>query len=228
MSLQSSINNLSQSSNQAVISNNSSTTIVPKIKQNVFYIVSVVIFDSSMNQVVLVKEAKPSCYSKLYLPAGKVEPNENLIEAAKREVLEEAGVDVDIATLFSIEEQGIRWLRFNFLGKLKSDEIKLKSVADKETLGAEWYSVDEILELNKSFIKREFMSPGMKSFKNSFRCLDILSIIEEAHSFATTVISKNNFILTLPTSSQNYSNCSVRLIITHSKSDNKNYRRVEK
>jgi len=229
MSLQSSIHNLSQSSNTAVFKNRSNQTAVtptnqnaptkvptsnlPKIKQNVYYIVSVTIFNSTFTHVVLVKEAKPSCFNKLYLPAGKVEPNENLIEAAKREVLEEAGVEIELTTLVSIEEQGIRWLRFNFIGTIQSDETVLKSIPDTETLSAEWCPVETILELNNLLKKRKILSPEQKIFKKSFRCLDILSTIEEAHQISKIVIPQNNFLKILPNVGDSYENCSVRLIM---------------
>lgn len=235
MSLQSSIHNLSQSSNTAVFKNridpitpsDQSTPKIPevptqtvsshpKIKQNVYYIVSVTIFNSTFTHVVLVKEAKPSCFNKLYLPAGKVEPNENLIEAAKREVLEEAGiVDVELTTLVSIEEQGVRWLRFNFVGKIRDETTELlKSVPDKETLSAEWYPVESVLELNDLFKNRKTLNREQTIFKKSFRCLDILSTIQEAYQISKHVIPQNIFIKILPNVGDSYENCSVRLIMS--------------
>ena len=50
---------------------------VPIIKRTVCYIVAAVLFNDS-GQVLLIQEAKQSCYGQWYLPAGRVEPNETL------------------------------------------------------------------------------------------------------------------------------------------------------
>ena len=226
MSLQFSIHNLSQIPNIKPTSGDESGTVVPKIKQNVDYKVSVTIFDISLKQVVLIRETKLDHHNKLCLPSGKVEPNENLIEAAKRETLEEAGVDVEIKTLFSIEEDGVKWLRFNFIGILTSEDCKLKNFPDKESLCAEWYSIDRIEKLNNSLKQGATLSPEMKSFKESFRRLDTIATIGEAQ-IAMQAMIKKNFLITIPDINHECLNSSVRLIIT-SKLDNESYTKVEK
>ena len=45
-------------------------------RQNCLYIVSAILIVG--DEVLLVREAKPSCYGQLYLPAGKVDQHETL------------------------------------------------------------------------------------------------------------------------------------------------------
>ena len=54
------------------------------------------------NKVLMVKESKKECYGKLAFPAGHVEDGENIMEASKRELLEETGYTADITKVFPI------------------------------------------------------------------------------------------------------------------------------
>ncbi|VDP85138.1 unnamed protein product [Echinostoma caproni] len=49
----------------------------PRIKSNFCLIVVGVVFRG--NQVLLIQESKRSCYGKLFLPAGRLEPHETLL-----------------------------------------------------------------------------------------------------------------------------------------------------
>ena len=57
------------------------------------------------------QEAKSSCAGQWYLPAGRMEPGEDIVEAAKREVLEETGMNFDPTTLILVEVAGGNWYR---------------------------------------------------------------------------------------------------------------------
>ena len=59
----------------------------------------------------LLQEAKSSCAGQWYLPAGRMEPGEDIVEAAKREVLEETGMNFDPSTLILVEVAGGNWYR---------------------------------------------------------------------------------------------------------------------
>ena len=47
----------------------------------------------------MMQEAKSTCAGQWYLPAGKMEAGEDIGEAAKREVLEETGLEMDLSTI---------------------------------------------------------------------------------------------------------------------------------
>ena len=55
----------------------------------------------------MMQEAKSSCAGQWYLPAGRMEPGEDISEAAQREVLEETGLHFQLTTLLMIESAGM-------------------------------------------------------------------------------------------------------------------------
>jgi 8-oxo-dGDP phosphatase len=118
---------------------------VPKTKVNMCYICGTVLFNDS-GQVLLIQEAKKSCLGTWYLPAGRLEPGETIIDGAKREVKEEAGIECDLTTLLSVEINGYRWVRFTFLGKITGGKLKTENEKDKESLQAKFFSKEDLLQ----------------------------------------------------------------------------------
>jgi len=51
---------------------------VPIVKRSVGYIAMAIVFDDK-GRVLLIQEAKPSIRGQWYIPAGRVEPGENLV-----------------------------------------------------------------------------------------------------------------------------------------------------
>jgi 8-oxo-dGDP phosphatase len=51
---------------------------IPKTKKTVYYIVGAVIINDA-GQVLMIQEAKYSCYGQWYLPCGRVEREESLV-----------------------------------------------------------------------------------------------------------------------------------------------------
>ncbi|KAL9703640.1 hypothetical protein quinque_007158 [Culex quinquefasciatus] len=100
-----------------------SSDYVPVVGKSVTYVVACIIVNDK-NEVLMMQEAKESCAGKWYLPAGRMEPGETIMEAGAREVLEETGLKVDITTLLGVESAG----------------------ADQESIQAKW--IDNLNELN--------------------------------------------------------------------------------
>lgn len=71
----------------------------------------------SQDEVLMIQEAKRECRGTWYLPAGRMEPGETIVEAMQREVKEEAGLLCEPVTLLSVEERGASWIRFVFLAR---------------------------------------------------------------------------------------------------------------
>lgn len=87
-----------------------------------------------------------------WLPAGHVDAGQNFVDAAIRETVEEAGVDVDIKGVLGVEhtlsDVDQARLRVIFYAEPKDPSAAPKSVPDEESDGAEWKSVEEIAELD--------------------------------------------------------------------------------
>jgi 8-oxo-dGTP pyrophosphatase MutT (NUDIX family) len=99
------------------------------------------------HRFLLVHERKHG--SKWYLPAGRVEPGEDLFAAAKREALEESGVPIELEGLLRFEhtplEDAARLLVI-FVAR-PADDTPPKQLADEESLEARWFTPEEIARL---------------------------------------------------------------------------------
>jgi 8-oxo-dGTP diphosphatase len=83
------------------------------------------------------------------LPGGFLEETENLKEGAKRELLEETGLEVEVLNQLKTygdlnrDPRG-RTISIAFIGKLNK-EVKIKAGDDAKE--ADWFSLDELPEL---------------------------------------------------------------------------------
>jgi len=117
----------------------------PVIKKSVTYIVAAVLLNSE-GEVLMMQEAKSSCAGQWYLPAGRMEPGEDIYEAAQREVLEETGLHFEPSTLLVVESAGGSWYRFVVTGGVTGGRLKTPSEADAESLQAKW--IGDLAELS--------------------------------------------------------------------------------
>jgi phosphatase NudJ len=84
-----------------------------------------------------------------FLPAGKVEPGENLIAAAVRETAEEAGVLIGLRGLLGFDHSAagsLQKLRFTFVG-YPGILGEPKRVPDHHSRGAAWFNKAQIQAL---------------------------------------------------------------------------------
>jgi len=195
-----------QSSNPKLFDPTPRTKSLPvQTKKTVFYIVSTVVFSPDFKKVVLVQESKAICRGKWYLPAGRLEPNEDLITGAKRELYEEAGIHVDLLTLAQVQENGVEWIRFCFVGVQKGND-KLKNKPDEETLQAAWVPLKELF---KSSI--DYKVAGAKLV---LRAKDILPIIRDSLTVQKDLLKNKKFNIVLPSNKVSFPNISIRLVVT--------------
>jgi len=81
-----------------------------------------------------------------YLPAGRVEPGESLVDGAVRETLEETGVPVRVDGVLRVEHTpspGSARCRV-FFSASPIDDRPPRSVPNEESLGAAWVGLDEL------------------------------------------------------------------------------------
>ena len=121
---------------------------VLELGRSVCYIVGAVLINEG--RVVLIKEAKPSCRGKWYFPAGRLDPNESLVEGVKREVLEETGFEFEPTSLVCVDTLPLydKWFRFTFVGRITGGKLKTLAEQDKESMEANWFTKDEISQLD--------------------------------------------------------------------------------
>ncbi len=109
----------------------------------------VVVVARLSHRYLLVQERKHG--QTWYLPAGRVEAGETLSQAAVRETLEEAGIPVVIESLLRLEyaarPEGTVRARVVFAARPAGDAPP-KSVADDESLGARWFTLEEARALD--------------------------------------------------------------------------------
>lgn len=95
----------------------------------------------------LVQEAKEKCRGKWNIPAGHLDPNENIFQGAKREVLEETGCKVELTGILQIgnrvsENDALMSVVFS-TNLLEENIIYDKS----EILDVKWFSYEELLNM---------------------------------------------------------------------------------
>jgi len=90
-----------------------------------------------------------------WLPAGRVDSGESLVDACRREALEEAGVAVRVTGVlrFMVDCRGT--LRVVFLAEPEDPKSEPKSIPDWESVGAVWAHVHDLARLKE----RDYRSP---------------------------------------------------------------------
>jgi phosphatase NudJ len=86
-----------------------------------------------------------------YLPAGRVEPGESLVEGARRETLEESGVPVRIDGIYRIEHspRADHTCRMRiFFAATPIDDTPPLSHPNEHSLEAGWFSIEEMAKLD--------------------------------------------------------------------------------
>jgi len=82
------------------------------------------------------------------IPGGRVEPGETIANAAIREVHEESGIPITLDGIYRVEHTVGDHCRMRvlFAGTPRGD-TEPKTLADDESLGAAWLTLEEIREL---------------------------------------------------------------------------------
>jgi phosphatase NudJ len=102
-----------------------------------------------------------------YLPAGRIEHGESLVDGARREVREESGLEVELEGILRIEHTpalAARDARLRIVFLARPIGGALKTTADDESLGAAWVRLDELhaYRLRSAEVKRhlEYVARG--------------------------------------------------------------------
>jgi 8-oxo-dGTP pyrophosphatase MutT (NUDIX family) len=112
---------------------------------------------------VLIQEG---CKNGWWIPAGRVDPGESFSVAAKREMLEEAGIEIDLKGLLCFEyhpfSNGGAKQRMIYYAHPKDLKAELKKIPDFESLRAVWIS---FAELNQALEDRKIHLRSYEPFQ---------------------------------------------------------------
>ncbi len=124
----------------------------------------------------LVQEAQEKCYGKWNLPAGCLESNETLFEAAIREIKEESGLDVKLTGVCQLGNKKLEddiFISIVFSTIVLSDNIKFDS---KEILDARWFSYEELLSMRAQLRSEKLILGAINNLRN--KLVASISIVE--------------------------------------------------
>ena len=131
------------------------------------------------NKYLLVQEAQEQCRGKWNIPAGSLDPNENIFDGAIREVLEECGYNVKLTGIAYIGNRVIKddeWLSVIFSSEIIDGDIKLDP---EEILDAKWFSFDEIIKMKDELRYYDWIVDEMTAVENNtISSIDIIRVIE--------------------------------------------------
>jgi 8-oxo-dGTP pyrophosphatase MutT (NUDIX family) len=84
-----------------------------------------------------------------YVPAGRLEPGESWVDAARRETMEEAGIAINLEGILRIEHQAHKAasrMRIIFIASPIDDTLPRRT-PNEHTLSAGWFSLQEMTSL---------------------------------------------------------------------------------
>ena len=113
------------------------------------------------DKIALVKKAGGGYKGKLDLPGGGMEHTELPTETLKREIMEEAGINITDYKLFDATSTNIKWEmepdlwedlhHIGILYIVDTEEFNLKKEADGlDSEGADWYNISSLQQNNLS------------------------------------------------------------------------------
>jgi 8-oxo-dGTP diphosphatase len=105
-------------------------------------------------EVLMIKENKPNVINKWNFPSGRIESGEDILYAARREVKEETGLDVELTDttgiynfISSYQDQVIM---FHFIGKVTGGSINLE---EDEIVDWAWVKLCDLVKSNDDVLR---------------------------------------------------------------------------
>ncbi|MEM0374058.1 MAG: NUDIX hydrolase [Sulfolobaceae archaeon] len=115
----------------------------------------------------LIKRLKPPSAGHWAVPGGKVEYGERLEDAAKREIKEETGLDIEVGEIIAIVEvfrEGFHYVIIDFKGKIIGGNLKPNS----DAIEARFFSPSEIQGLKMTPSTEEMLRRLLSGEKPPF------------------------------------------------------------
>lgn len=116
-------------------------------------------------KILMVKEAKKRCYGQWNFPAGHVEENELVTNAATREVYEETGCKVKITGVLPISTVYLKEKETAIIIKFTADIIEENiKFNTEEILDVQWLNLDEVKNMTEEELRG--YDTALKDIKN--------------------------------------------------------------
>lgn len=126
----------------------------------------------------LVQEAQEKCRGKWNIPAGHLDPNETIFDAAKREVKEECGFDVELTgacQIGTIKREDDAWVSVIFSTRVLNSDIKFDP---NEILDAKWFTYEEIVNMKDQLRMESFILGAINNVRNTQTAsMDIVKLL---------------------------------------------------
>ena len=127
----------------------------------------------------LVQEAMERCYGKWNLPAGHLDPNETILEAAKREVKEESGLDVELSGVCQIGNCKLEndiFVSVIFTTAILGGDIKFDP---EEILDVKWFSYEELLTMKDQLRSEDLILGAINNARSGLvASIDIVKMLD--------------------------------------------------
>ena len=106
------------------------------------------------NKILMVKEAKKKCYGQWNFPAGHVDENELITEAAIREAYEETGCKVKLTGVLPIScvdfKNGETHIMVRFTADIVEENIKFDT---EEILDVQWLDIKDVKSMTEQELR---------------------------------------------------------------------------
>ena len=105
------------------------------------------------NKILMVKEAKKSCYGQWNYPAGHLEEFEKIIDGAIRETFEETGCKVKllgVLPIANIDLEKETHILIRFMAEIVEEHIEFDK---EEILDVKWIPIEDIKKLKKEELR---------------------------------------------------------------------------
>ncbi|PGT75340.1 MULTISPECIES: NUDIX hydrolase [Bacillaceae] len=104
--------------------------------------------------VLLIKENKPTANNKWNFPSGRIEYNEDILEAAHREVKEETGLEIKLTGTTGVYQfmssTNNQVFLFHFIAEVTGGALSLE---EDEIVDAKWFKVNKLSELKEEELR---------------------------------------------------------------------------
>lgn len=121
-------------------------------QDGIVLVASVSIF--SDDKVLIIKENKPTALDKWNFPSGRIEYGEDILYAARREVKEETGLEVNLIGTTGvynfISNTNDQVILFHFIGEVTGGSLNL---AEGEVSDSKWINVNELVTFDNEDLR---------------------------------------------------------------------------